>query len=73
MALNAPVRGTKVKVYKQLVFPVVLYGCDTWTLTAALRSRLDTFGTKSLRWILGYRWFDFVSNDRLLEETYMTK
>ena len=38
-----------------------------------MRSRLDSFGTKSLRWILGYQWFYFVSNDRLLEETHMRK
>ena len=41
-------------------------------LTTVLRSRLDSFGTKSLRWVLRYRWFDFVSNDLLLEETSMT-
>ena len=71
MALKAPVPGTKV--FELFVLPVLLYGCETWTLPAALNSRLDSFGTKSLRWILGYRWFDFVSNDRLLKETYITK
>ena len=60
-------RETKVKVYKRLVLQVLLYGCETWTLTTTLRSRLDSFGTKFLRWILRYRWFDFVSNDWLLE------
>ena len=66
-------RGTKVEVYKRLVLLVLLYGCETRTLTTALRSKLHSFKTKSLRWILGYRWFDFVSKDRLLKETYMTK
>ena len=54
-----------------LVLPVLLYGCETWTLTRDLRWRLNSFGTRSLRRILGYRWLDFVSNERLLRETQM--
>ena len=65
-------RRIKVGVFRQLVLPVLLYGCEAWTLTSSLRSRLDSFGTGSLRKILGYRWFDFVSNRRLLRETGMT-
>jgi hypothetical protein len=64
-------RRTKVRVFRSLVLPVLLYGCETWTLTSGLRQRLNSFGTKSLRRILGYRWSDFVSNDRLLRETGM--
>ena len=45
--------------------------CEAWTLTDDLKRRLDSFGTSSLRRVLGYRWTDFVSNDRLLEETSM--
>ena len=33
-----------------------------------MRARLDAFGTKNLRRILGYRWYDLVPNKRLLEE-----
>ena len=53
------------------VLPVFLYGCDIWTLTWDLRWRLDFFGTRSFRRILGYCWSDFVSNERLLRETQM--
>ena len=49
----------------------MLYGCKTWILTRDLRRRLNSFGTRSLRRILGYRWSDFVSNERLLRETQM--
>ena len=49
----------------------MLYGCETWTLTRDLRWRLNFFGTRSLQGILGYRWSDFVSNERLLRETQM--
>ena len=64
-------RGIKVEVFKRLVLPGLLYGCEAWTLTYDLKRRLDSFGTSSLRRILGYRWFDFMPNDRILEETSM--
>ena len=60
---------TKVRVFRSLLLPVLLYGCETWTLTKDLRWRLNSFGTRSLRRILGYRWSNFVSNERLLRET----
>ena len=44
---------------------------ETWTLTRDLRRRLNSFGARSLRRILGYRWSDFVSYERLLRETRM--
>ena len=49
----------------------MLFGCETWTLTRDLRWRLNPFGTRSLRRILGYRCLDFVPNERLLRETQM--
>ena len=46
-------RGTKVEVFKRLVLPVLLYGCETWTLTDDLKRRLDSYGSSSLTNILG--------------------
>ena len=46
--------------------PVLLYGCEIWNLTKDLRWRLNSFGARSLRRILGDRWSDFVSNEQLL-------
>ena len=66
-----PCRTTKIRVFRSLVLPVLLYGCETWTLTRDLRRRLNSFGTRSLRRILGYRCSDFVSNEWLLRETQM--
>ena len=40
-------RRTKVGVFRQLVLPVLLYGCEAWTLTSSLRSRLDSVGTRT--------------------------
>ena len=53
------------------MLPVFLYGCETWTLTKDMRRRLNSFGTRSLRRILGYCWSDFVSKERLLRETQL--
>ena len=64
-------KRTKIRVFRSLVLPVLLYGCETWTLTGDLRSRLNVFGTRSLRRILGYRWSDCVSNERLLRVNQM--
>uniref|UniRef100_A0A8C4NFK3 Reverse transcriptase domain-containing protein n=1 Tax=Eptatretus burgeri TaxID=7764 RepID=A0A8C4NFK3_EPTBU len=62
---------TKVWVFSSLVLPVLLYGCETLTLTRDLRRRINSFGSRSIWRILGYRWSDFVSNKRLLRETEM--
>ena len=61
-------RQTKIRIFKSLVIPVLLYGCETWTLNADLKRRIDAFGSKSLRRIMGYRWDDFVSNEQLYRE-----
>ena len=60
-----------VRVFRSLVLPVLLYGCETWNLTRDLRLRLNSFGTRSLRRIIGCRWSDFVSNERFLRTTQM--
>ena len=51
---------TKVRVLRSLVLPVLLYVCETWTLIRDLRRQLNSFGTRSLWRILGYRWSDYV-------------
>ena len=64
-------RRTKVQVFRSLVLPFLLYRCETWTLTKDLRWRLNSFGTRSLRRILGFHWSNFLSNERLPRETQM--
>ena len=49
-------RRTKIRIFKSLVLPVLLYGCETWTLNSDLKRRIDAFGNKCLRRIMGYRW-----------------
>ncbi|KAG0712996.1 TBC1 domain family member 16 [Chionoecetes opilio] len=43
-------RRTKIWIFKSLVIPVLLYGCETWTLNSDLKKRINAFGqSKSLR------------------------
>jgi hypothetical protein len=46
-------KGTKCKIYKTLVRPVVLYGSESWTLTKADEEKLRTFERRMLRKIYG--------------------
>ena len=69
LALSISTQTDKGADLKSLVIPVLLYGCETWTLNADLKRRIDAFGSKSLRRIMGYRWNDYMSNQRLFPET----
>ena len=56
---------TKLRVYEAMVLSVLLYGCETWSLKAAEASNLDVFHHKCLRYILGIRLSDRVSNEEV--------
>jgi hypothetical protein len=46
-------RNVKVKIYKTIILPVVLYGCKTWSLTLREEHRLRVFENKVLRRMFG--------------------
>ncbi|KAJ4435334.1 hypothetical protein ANN_17945 [Periplaneta americana] len=46
-------KSLKVRIYKTVILPVVLYGCETWTLTLREEQRLRVFENKVLRKIFG--------------------
>jgi hypothetical protein len=46
-------RKVKVKIYKIIILPVVLYGCETWSLTLREEHRLRVFEIRVLRRIFG--------------------
>jgi hypothetical protein len=46
-------RKLKVKIYKTMILPVVLYGCETWSLTLRKEHRLRVFENRVLRRIFG--------------------
>jgi hypothetical protein len=43
----------KIKIYKTIILPVVLYGCETWSLTLMEEHRLRLFENRVLRRIFG--------------------
>ena len=56
---------TKVRILNTCVLPVLMYGCETWSLSAYTTSRLDAFHRSCLRHIYAIRWFHRVSNEEL--------
>jgi hypothetical protein len=48
-------RNTKIRVYRTIILPVVLYGCETWTLTPREEQRLSVFENRVMRRIFGNR------------------
>jgi hypothetical protein len=46
-------KNPKIKIYKTVILPVVLYGCETWSLTLGEEHRLRVFENRVLRKIFG--------------------
>ena len=59
---------TKVCLVKAMVFPVVMYGCKSWTIKKAERRRIDGFELWCLRRLLRVPWTARRSNQSILKE-----
>jgi hypothetical protein len=59
-------RNVKVKIYKTIILPVVLYGCETWSLTLREEHRLRVFENRALRRIFGPKRDDVTGEWRKL-------
>ena len=59
---------TKVCVVKAMVFPVVMYGCDSWTIKKAESRRIDAFELWCWRRLLRVTWTAIRSNQSILKE-----
>ena len=59
---------TKVRLVKAVVFPVVTYGCESWTVKKAEPRRIDAFELWCWRRLLGVHWGARSSNKSILEE-----
>ena len=60
--------STKVPLVKALVFPVVMYGCESWTIKKAERWRIDSFELWCWRRLLRVPWTARRSNQSILKE-----
>ena len=59
---------TKVRLVKAMVFPVVMYGCENWTIKKAERQRIDAFELWYWRRLLRVPWTAKGSNQSILKE-----
>ena len=59
---------TKVRLVKAMVFPVVVYGCESWTIKKPELRRIDAFGLWCWRSLLRVPWTARKSNQSLLKE-----
>ena len=60
--------STKVRLVKVMVFPVVMYGCESWTIKKAERRRIDAFELWCWRRLLRVLWTARRSNQSILKE-----
>ena len=59
---------TKVRLIKAMVFPVVMYGCESWTIRKAEHWRIDVFELWCWRRLLRVPWTAMRSNQSILKE-----
>ena len=59
---------TKVHIVKTIVFPVVMYGCESWTIKKAESQRIDAFELRCWRRLLRVPWIARRSNQPILKE-----
>ena len=59
---------TKVCLVKAMVFPVVMYGCESWTIKKAKHQRIDAFELWCWRKLLRVPWIARRSNQSILKE-----
>ena len=60
---------TKVRLVKAMVFPVIMYGCESWTVKKAERRRIAAFELWCWRRLLRVSWTARRSNQSILKET----
>ena len=59
---------TKVRLVEAMVFPLVMYGCESWTVKKAERQRIDAFELRCWRRLLRVPWTASGSNQSILKE-----
>jgi hypothetical protein len=62
-------KNTKIKIHRTVVLPVVLYGCETWSLTLRKERRLRVFANRALR-IVGNKRDEVTEGVEELNEIY---
>ena len=55
LSSSLPSKNLKIRIYRTIILPVVLYGCKTWSLTLREERRVRVFENRVLRGIFGPR------------------
>ena len=63
---------TKVRLVKAMVFPVVTYGCESWTVKKAERQKIDAFELWCWRRLLRVPWTARKSNQSILRKSILS-
>ena len=66
--MSITIQPTKVRLVKAMVFPVVMYGCESWTVKKAECQRIDAFDMWCWRRLLRVPWTARRSNQSILKE-----
>jgi hypothetical protein len=66
------VKTTRIKLYNTLALPVLLYGCETWTVKAGDARRISAAEMKYKRRTEGYTWADYKTNTQIAKESKIT-
>jgi hypothetical protein len=67
------IKKTKIKLYNTLVFPVLLYGSETWTVKASDARRISAAEMKYLRRTAEYTSTDYKTNTQIAKELKITR
>jgi len=59
-------KNVKIKIYRNTILPVILYECETWSLTLREKRRLRVFENRVLRRIFGPRTYEVTGKYRKL-------
>ena len=65
------IHDTKLKVYRSVVLPTLLYACETWTVYQRHAKRLNHFHTSCLRKLLKIKWQDRIPDTEVLKRAGM--
>ena len=66
-------KETKIRLYKSLIVPIALYGCETWTLRKTEEKQIMVFEMAALRRILGVHIMDKMRNEHIREALNMAE
>jgi len=53
LSSNLPSKKLKIKIYRTIILPIILYGCETWSVTLREERRLRVFENRVLRKVFG--------------------